>query len=267
MLKREYSFSRRDLLKRTGSLIGLGLVGGYGVSCGSDGGGHHNRGARNERPFVSEPNKSFLANDGTVNYLEFFGGDKDGRVEYLITKYNDEKIKINGVSAVEANGRLLSGGFPLGVSEEITRQNNILQFYVIDNKGKKSEIERDVFFVPTRESALENIVGILDREGGYKTVLVNETIDVPNYGRVDAPILIHRLDEGTTEQVGNGQSVIDYVGVDEDLESSFGRRDAIFEAGYDELFIIRGSMSEVNRFTEEFVRNGYKETRDVERKH
>ena len=236
---------------------GLGIVI-AGASCKH--GSRHN----NKRPRVFEPNKSFLSNTGYADYYEFFAKEGKRPITLLATQYNNENLEIREVTGIQNNGLLLSGGIPLRIKKEISDFTNILDVYALDDKRNKSETIKDTFFVPSKEAALDDIVGVIDREGGNKGVLLNETINIPNYGIVNAPILIKRLDFESDGQIRNGQSVVDYVGVREDLREAIVRRDALFDAGYSGLFIMRGPTSEVNRLTIEFIRNGYFSTRDLD---
>ncbi len=247
----EKVISKRDFLKITFGALGAGFVGLYGLSC------KKNHRKKNFAPDITDVNKSFASNNGYVDFYEFKGYDFDGEIKFLYTKYNDENTEIREINKTDEENRLLSGGIPAAVKKEITQHNNVLEAIAEDNSGQRSLPFVIDFNIPERKSALENILGILDREGGYNNVLANESIAIDGYGRVNVPILIRRLDYQTVNQRGTGQSVIDYVGLGENLEEAFGWRDALSNSGYKTLFIVRGPMNEVNKLTAEFVRNGY----------
>ena len=255
----EEKYSRREALNKIGRNLGFGAILLYGSSCRH---GHHNR---NKAPSLADDiERSFASNTGYVDYSGFFATDLDGEIKLLVSRYNGETAEIRDITGREENGLLFSGSIPVRISKEIKEYMNRLEVYVVDDKGKSSNAVVDEFVVPNKKSALENIVGILNNEGGYDSFLLNETVIVPEYGAINVPILIRRLDEGTAEKKGNGMSVIDYVGIGEDLEEAFGRRDLLFNAGYSGLFIIRAPLSEVNRLTAELVRNKYLSTRDID---
>ncbi|MDO8509445.1 MAG: hypothetical protein Q7S27_07255 [Nanoarchaeota archaeon] len=248
--------SRREFLWSLGKIASVGLT---GISCNGNGGGK-----RNSSPEIIDINRSFKSNTGEVDYFEFFGKSK-GRIDSLVTKYNNENLERREITSVDETGKLYSGGIPVGISKEITDRVNILEAVIIDDKNRRSKTVRNAFFIPERNSALENVVGILNREGGYKGFLLDETIrDVPGYGDIKVPILINRIDQGTSSQIGNGQSIIEYVDIGENLSEAFGKRDAIFDNGYSGLFIIRAPMFEVNRLTAELINNRYLSARDAD---
>ena len=135
------NYSRRNFIK----LAGAGLIGLYGCNEG---------GKSRGKPNVFEPNKSFASNTGEVDYYEFFGKNGKGEITHLVTRYNSEDPEIRDVTGIEENGLLISGGIPLRIKKQITDNTNVLKVYAIDNKGRKSGVETDTFFIPDRKSVV-----------------------------------------------------------------------------------------------------------------
>ncbi len=246
------NYSLRDFIKKTALSMLLSLSA-LGFSCDKK---------ENGEPLVTNPELEFQSNTGFVSYTNFFGFDDSG-VTALRARYNDNSSFENyEITGRDPNGLLASGQIPLTITKEITNPTNTLEFYVLDNENKPSSVHTITFHVPKKEDALNNIRGILLREGGYHHFESDQIIDVPGFGEVIAPILITRLDKE-----GNGQSVIDYIGIRENLNESYARRDAISNAGYGDLFVIRGRNEEVNSLTAQFVREGYKTLRNIPQNH
>ena len=193
--------------------------------------------------------EKIFPNDGTVVYT-VTGTDHDGRVKALHVNYNKRGWESFSTNAPESSRDYIKD----------VEANNLLEAVAEDNKGAKDRSPaQNEFLVPSMESAFSVIKAILDaRKDKYLSYDADPR----------AKIIVTIQREDMIKEIGvdflvrlpdDKYAVINYVGLDDDLDRAFRDEEFIEENPQGRaLYLYRLPLEEILGRTDEYVQRGFR---------
>lgn len=193
--------------------------------------------------------EKIFPNDGTVVYT-VTGTDRDGKVKALHVNYNKMGWESFSTNAPESSRDYI---------KEV-EANNLLEAIAEDNKGAKDRSQaQNEFLVPNMESAFSVIKAILD-------VRRDQYLSYEADSREKIMITVQRDD--MIKEIGvnflvrlseDEYAVINYIGLDEDLDRAFIDEELIEENLQGRaLYLYRLPLEEILSRTDKYIQRGFR---------